>query len=330
MVRIGVYGAGQMGAAHVRHFSAVPGTTVVGVADADEQRARSAAAAIGATPCPDLDTLLGLRPDAVVIVVPNIHHAAASIAALERGVDVFCEKPMATTVEDARRVLRTVERTGCLYQLGFNRRFAPVYIGVRELLTGGVGVFSGTMKMNDGDMRTPAWFSDPKISGGFMYDTAIHLLDLGRWLLGPVQEVRCLARSSCYPDQDDAVMLLRFTSGALVAFSTCGHATWTAPLERVEFFGDHAAIVTEGFERLTYTPARDQPAVTTDFSAFPVPERLGYAQEVRVFIEAMGRGQAGGPTAEDALRAVEFVAACYRSAATDGAPVRLVPYQLDR
>src|SRR5437867_1576357 len=199
----------------------------------------------------------------------------------------------------------------------------------RTPTSGGVGVFSGTMKMNDGDMRTPVWFSDPKISGGFMYDTAIHLLDLVCWLLGPVQEVRCLTRSSCYPDQDDAVMLLRFHSGALVAFTTCGHATWTGPLERLELFGDHAALVTEGFERLTYTPARDQPAVTRDFGAFPVPERLGYAQETRVFTESVARNQAGGPTAEDAFRAVEFVDACYRSAAGDGAPVRLVPYQLD-
>src|SRR2546422_7516545 len=143
-VRIGVYGAGQMGAAHVRHFSAVPGTTVVGVADADEQRARSAAAAIGATPCPDLETLLGLRPDAVVIVVPNIHHAAAAIAALERGVHVFCEKPMATTVQDALAVLRAVERTRRIYQLGFNRRFAPVYTGLRQILAGRGGGVSGT------------------------------------------------------------------------------------------------------------------------------------------------------------------------------------------
>src|SRR2546422_9910766 len=124
-------------------------------------------------------------------------------------------------------------------------------------------------------------------------------------------------------------MLLRFTSGALVTFSTCGHATWTAPLERVEFFGDHAAIVTEGFERLTYTPARDQPAVTRDFGAFPVPERLGYAQETRVLTAAVARNQAGGPTAEDPLRAVEFVDACYRSAAGDGRPRPPATYRLD-
>ncbi len=142
-MRIGVYGAGQMGTAHVRHFSAVPDTTVVGVADADEQRAKAAAAAIGATPCPDLDTLLGLRPDAVVIVVPNVHHASASIAALERGVHVFCEKPMATTVEDGRRVLRTVERTAASTSWGStggSRRSTP---GSTSSWTAGSGCSRG-------------------------------------------------------------------------------------------------------------------------------------------------------------------------------------------
>ncbi len=322
-MRLGICGAGQMGAAHVRHFSAVPDVTVVGVADADEGRARAAAATVGATPCPDINALLALGLDAVVIAVPNRYHAEATINALEHGVHVFCEKPMATTVEDARRVLAVVERTGRLYQMGFNRRFSPVYAGAREILTGGVTVFSCTIKMNDGDMRTPAWFTDPTMSGGFMYDTAIHLLDMARWLLGPVRDVRCLARSSCYPDQDDVIALLRFAGGALAAFSTCGHATWTPPTERIELFGDHAAIVSEGFERLTYTPGLGEPVVTRDFGALPVAERLGYAQEAHAFAQAVGRGQPLGPTAEDACRAIELVDACYRSAAADGATIRV-------
>ena len=156
-----------------------------------------------------------------------------------------------------------------------------------------------------------------------MYDTGIHLFDMARWQLGPLQDVRCLARSSCYPDLDDAVALLTFKSGVIVTFSTCGHATWTARTERIELYGDHQAIVTEGFERLTHTPGLGQPAVTRDFSALPTPERLGYAQEDRAFVEAITRGQAARVTAEDAYRAIELVDACYRSAAAGGAPVRL-------
>ncbi len=322
-MRIGVYGTGQMGSVHARTLAAIDGVTVAGVADADELRASAAASAVGAQPCPDLESLLALGLDAVVVAVPNVLHARSTITALERGIHVFCEKPMATSLEDARRVLGVVERTGRVYQMGFNRRFAPAYAGMRDLLAGGVRVFSGTMKMNDGDMRTPSWFSDRTISGGFMYDTGIHLLDMARWQLGPLQDVRCLARSSCYPDLDDAVALLTFTSGAIVTFSTCGHATWTAPTERIELYGDHQAITTEGFERLTHTPGPGQPAVTRDFSSLPAPERLGYVQEDRAFVEAVTRGQAAQVTAEDAYRSIELVDACYRSAAAGGAPVRL-------
>ncbi|MGQ0569140.1 MAG: Gfo/Idh/MocA family protein [Armatimonadota bacterium] len=322
-MRLGVYGAGQMGSVHARSLAAASGVVMVGIADADEQRARTTAAAVGATPCADLEALLTLSLDAVVIAVPNVLHASACITALEQGVHVFCEKPMATNLDDGRRVMETVGRTGRAYQMGFNRRFAPAYVELRDLVARGMTVFSGTMKMNDGDMRTPSWFANRAISGGFMYDTAIHLLDTARWVLGPPDDVRCLARSSCYPDLDDAVMLLRFRSGAIVAFSTCGHATWTAPTERVEFFGDHAAVMTEGFERLTYTPAPGQPAVTRDFGALPTAQRLGYEHEERAFLNAVNHGQITPVTAEDAYRALELVDACYRSAADQGTAVRI-------
>ena len=323
MVRIGIYGAGQMGTVHARTLAGFAGVSVVGVADADETRARATAAAAGAEPCPDLDTLLAMRPDAVFVGVPNIHHAQASITALERGVDVFCEKPMATTLEDAQRVLHTVEHTGRAYQIGFNRRFAPAYAGMRALVAGGMTVYSGTLKINDGDRRTPVWLSDAAISGGFIYDKGIHLLDMARWILGPIDEVRCLARSSCYPDMDDAVALLRSRGGAIVTFSACGHATWTAPTERVELFGNHATAVTEGFERLVHAPGLGRSTAMHDFRALPYEQRLGYEQEEQAFLEAIVSGRPTPVSAEDGYRACELVDACYRSAAADGTPVRL-------
>ncbi len=322
-VRIGVYGAGQMGGVHARTLAGFAGVSVVGIADADEARARTTAAAAGAEPCPDLNTLLAMRLDAVFVAVPNIYHAQASITALEHGVDVFCEKPMATSLDDARRVLQTVERTGRAYQMGFNRRFAPAYAGLRALVTGGMTVYSGTIKMNDGDMRTPVWSSNPAISGGLLYDTGVHLLDMARWILGQIDEVRCLARSSCYADLDDAVALLRSRSGAIVTFSACGHATWTAPTERVELFGDHATAVTEGFERLIHAPGLGRSTAMHDFRALPYEQRLGYEQAEQAFLEAMVSGRPTPVSAEDAYRATELVDACYRSAADDGTPVRL-------
>ncbi len=320
-MRVGIYGAGTIGSVHARVLAATPGVVIAAVADSNEGRARTVAASVEARPAADLEALLALGLDAVVIAVPNVLHADACVTALERGVDVLCEKPMATSVEDARRVLDPVERTGRVYQIGFNRRFAPAYAGMRDLVAGGMTVFSGAMKMNDGDMRNPPWFSNPAVSGGFIYDTGIHLLDAARWLLGPIHTVRCLARSSCYPDMDDAVVLLATASGALVTFSTCGHATWTPPTERIELFGDHAAVVTEGFDRLIHARAIGQPAVIQDFSTLPWEERLGYVQQDQAFVQAVTQHRTPTVTAEDGYRAVEVVAACYRSAANDGMPV---------
>jgi len=322
-VKVGLIGAGAMGRRHLQALARDSRVDIVGVADTVADAAKTAAESVGAQPCRDLAALAGLGVDAVFVTLPNVYHGPVVLEALDRKLHVFSEKPMATTLEAGRQIRDQVRRNRRVYQMGFNRRWAPAYRFLRRHVEDGFVPFSANVKMNDGDMLTPAWFSDPKISGGFMYDTGIHLLDLVRWLLGPIQEVRCLTRSSCYPDQDDAVMLLRFTSGALVAFSSCGHATWTGPLERIEFYGDHTAIVTDGFERLTHTPGRDQPAVTQDFSAIPVPDRLGYAPEVRAFLQGITDGRPGGPTAEDAFRAVECVDACYRSAAAEGAPVRL-------
>lgn len=90
-MRIGVYGAGQMGSVHARTLAAIEGVMVAGVADADEQRAASAASAVGARSCPDLESLLALGLDALVVAVPNVLHARAAITVLERGVHVFCE-----------------------------------------------------------------------------------------------------------------------------------------------------------------------------------------------------------------------------------------------
>lgn len=322
-MRVGIYGSGTIGSVHARVLAATPGVVIAGVTDSNEGRARAVAASVGARPAADLDTLLGFGLDAVVVAVPNALHADACVTALERGVHVLCEKPMATSIEDARRVLDAVERTGRVYQMGFNRRFAPAYAGMRDLVAGGMTVFSGAMKMNDGDMRSPPWFSDPSVSGGFIYDTGIHLLDAARWMLGPIQTVRCLARSSCYPDLDDAVVLIATLNGALVTFSTCGHATWTPPTERIELFGDHAAVMTEGFDRLIHARAIGHPAVIQDFSTLPWEERLGYVQQAQAFAQAVTQHRTPQVTAEDGYRAIETVAACYRSAADYGMPVAI-------
>lgn len=320
-VKVGVVGAGTMGRRHLQVLAADGRVRLVGVADAAEPVAREAAASVGARPCRDLAELAGLGAEAVFVTLPNVYHAPLVLEALDRGLHVFSEKPMATSLADARRIVERVAASGRVYQMGFNRRWAPAYRYLRREVERGFVPLSASVKMNDGDMLTPGWYADAAISGGFMYDTAVHLVDLVAWLIGPIESVAALGRRSCYPDYDDIVMLMRCRGDRPVGFTTCGHASWAAPLERVELYGDHALLVSEDLDRVRHA-TREQPH--GDWQRLPSQDMLdlwGYVEEDRAFVDAC-LGQAPPPvTARDAFHSVAVLDAAYASIARGGRPV---------
>ncbi len=320
-VKVGVIGAGTMGRRHLEALAADPRASIVGVADAVETVAREAAASMGARPCRDLAELAGLGIEAVFVTLPNVYHASVVLEALDRGLHVFSEKPMATSLRDARRIVERVAASERVYQMGFNRRWAPAYRYLRQELERGFVPFSANVKMNDGDMLTPSWYANAAISGGFMYDTAVHLVDMIAWLVGPIEAVAALGRTSCYPDYDDIVMLMRCRGDRLVAFTTCGHASWAAPQERVELYGDHALLVSEDLDRVRHA-TREQPHA--EWQRLPSAGLLdlwGYIEEDRAFIDAC-LGDAPPPvTARDAFHSIAVLDAAYTSIARGGQPV---------
>src|SRR5262245_11936245 len=116
-----------MGRTHAEVFSQDSRVRLVAVTDRDEARCAQTAGAYGARHEPDLETLLAGGIDLLIVATPNRYHAEASLMALERGVGVFCEKPMATTMEQARAVRHAADRPGAFFAIGHNRRHAPVY-----------------------------------------------------------------------------------------------------------------------------------------------------------------------------------------------------------
>jgi myo-inositol 2-dehydrogenase/D-chiro-inositol 1-dehydrogenase len=241
--------------------------------------------------------------------------------ALERKLHVFSEKPMATTLEEGRQIRERVRRGRRVYQIGFNRRWAPAYRFLRQHVDAGFEPFSANVKINDGDMLTPSWYTNVAISGGFMYDTAVHLFDMVAWLIGPIEWVSALGRRSCYPDFDDIALLLRCARNRPVVFSTCGHASWAPPQERVELYGDHALLISEDLDRARLT-TRDNPrADWQQFSSSDTVALWGYVDEDKAFIDAC-LGVAPPPvTVEDAFRSLAVLHAAYASIAAGGQPV---------
>jgi myo-inositol 2-dehydrogenase/D-chiro-inositol 1-dehydrogenase len=323
-VKVGVVGAGTMGRRHLTALAGDARVEIVAVADAVAAVAAEAAAGVGARACATVADVADLGADAVFVTLPNVHHAPVVLEALDRGLHVFCEKPMATTLDDGRRIVERVAAGDCIYQMGFNRRWAPAYRFLKETIDAGFSPFSANVKMNDGDMLTPSWYTDVAVCGGFMYDTAVHLIDMVAWLIGPIDSVSAIGRRSCYPDYDDIGMLLHCRGDRPVVFSTCGHASWAPPQERVELYGDHALLVSEDLDRVRFT-TRDAPdAAWRQLQSADVVSLWGYVDEDRAFVDAC-LGLAPPPVGvREALHSIAVLEAAYASIRQGGAPISVV------
>ncbi len=319
-VRVGLIGAGTMGRRHLQALARDSRVEIAGVADAVSEAATAAAKPVGARVCRDLAELARVGIDAVFVTLPNVYHGPVVLDALGRGLHVFSEKPMATTLEEGRQIRERVRDSARVYQIGFNRRWAPAYRFLRRHLDAGFVPFSGNVKINDGDMLTPSWYTNVAISGGFMYDTAVHLFDMVAWLIGSIENVTALGRKSCYPDYDDIALLLRCAGDRPVVFSTCGHASWAPPQERVELYGDHALLVSEDLDRARYTTREDARADWQQFPSSDMVALWGYVDEDRAFIDAC-QGLAPPPvTVDDAFHSLAVLDAAYASIAAGGLP----------
>jgi myo-inositol 2-dehydrogenase/D-chiro-inositol 1-dehydrogenase len=312
-----------MGTLHVRNLMADERVHIAGVTDVAADRAEPLAHLTQARTFPSAMALLEAGVEAVYVCTPNALHTEAVLAALHAGVHVFSEKPMATSLREARQILEVANTGQALYQVGHNRRFAPVYKCAKQHLLAGFAPTSANVKMNRGELQNPPWVSDTRLTGGFLYESTMHLLDMLRWLLGEVVEVTCRARASIYSELDDFVMLLTFASGQHCALSSCAHTSWAFPFERLELYGDHGQIVTEEMERVIYTPGLGQASVRHDFFQLGIPDKWGYREEDRLFVDAILEGKTPPVTAQDGYKAVELVTTCYRSAQRQGARLPL-------
>src|SRR5712692_2970840 len=315
-IRIGFIGAGYIAGTHMRILARDPRARITGVYDVSAERAQASGATVFASP----DALLE-AVDAVYITLPNRLHAGHALAALERGKHVFCEKPMSVTLDDARRVEEAAARSRTVFQVGHNRRFAPAYQKVKAVLAD-VTPLSAEFKMNRGELENPPWTADDSVTGGYLFETPIHIFDMAAFLLGECVEVTARAEKLVYDTLDTFTALFRFASGRTATFLSCAYSGWSFPFERVEIYGKHATLRTEEMDRVSIARGLGAPAEWSDYRHLPWEERWGYVTEDRLFLDSIEQSKPAAVTAADGARAVRMALAIYESART-GAPVKL-------
>ncbi|MEX2394656.1 MAG: Gfo/Idh/MocA family oxidoreductase [Actinomycetota bacterium] len=347
-IRVGVAGVAGMGMFHVLTFGAHEGAELTALCDVWPKALDSAGGA-----APDAKRFTDFAEmcaadvvDAVVIATPNAFHIEAVTTALEAGLHVYCEKPLANTVGDCRALAELAERHGRAAQIGFQHRFQHGYASAKRIVAaGGIG------PLRRADMRATAWFrpnayfakrawraSWEQAGGGVLMMQAIHQLDSYLWITGAPTRVTAHAWSA-RPDvqvEDDVYAVLEFGDAArgMLSASTLD----PGGLNRLEFAGDTGALHVDPdflrraeWDEPTSTMLIErtnlfEPVQVAWNDVAPSGDAMTYDDSVKAcqrdFLDAIEQGRAPSVDPVEATRSVEVANAVYLSAVT-GEPVTL-------
>lgn len=235
MTGAAVIGCGDISALHLGAIASMPDVELVAVCDIDPDRARAAAQEHGVAGYTDhLELLSRSAPDVVHVCTPHSEHAAIVVDALDRGVHVITEKPIASDPAQAAAIVDAAQRSVAKLAVCFQNRYNRPVQAARELIESGeagrVLGAAGTVLWH----RTPEYYAAAPWrgtwaggGGGLLMNQAIHTLDLLCWLIGPVGGVTGTAATRALPIEveDTAEMTLLHENGARsVLYATLAHA----------------------------------------------------------------------------------------------------------
>ena len=328
-MRMGLAGTGRIGTSHAETLKSFDAVESVVVADVDTERARTAAAKLGVEAAGSIDELFAAGLDGLVVTAATDAHPGLIIAAVDAGIPVFCEKPVAADIPGTLAVLDRIEGSDVPVQIGFQRRFDAGYSAAREAVaSGGLG-WLHTLRATTFDPAPPP-AEYVAHSGGLFRDCGVHDFDIIRWVSGrEIDEVYALGANrgeeffAAAGDVDTAAAILTLDDGTLATVSLTRYNGAGYDV-RLEALGSLANVVVGLDDR---APLR---SVEPDVPPLPGPAypgfmerfRPAYTAELRVFLD-VAAGRVPSPCgAQDALEAFYIAEACEVSR-RERRPVRL-------
>jgi myo-inositol 2-dehydrogenase/D-chiro-inositol 1-dehydrogenase len=220
-IQIGFVGTGGIANTHFDALSQLPEAQPVAFCDIDSERAERAAARFGGRAYTDWRTMLDAESlDALYICLPPHGHDGVEIAAAERGIHLFVEKPVARDLDYARRVEEAIQKAGIICSVGYHFRYYGAIERAKERLHGlPVLMVKGAW---DGGMPGVPWWRQHALSGGQLVEQTTHIFDLARYLVGEIVEVFTFSQNNPallhHPNGDvnvADVVCLKFENGAV-------------------------------------------------------------------------------------------------------------------
>ncbi len=344
-IKIGIIGTGNIARSHISSYLKNPNVELYAFCDIHEGRLYDAGKEFGIERLyTDLDEMLALPElDAVSVTTWNSEHAPCAIKALNAGKHVLCEKPMATTVEDAIAMKEAAERNGKLLMIGFVRRFGNDMRLVRDFIDedylGEIYYTKATYIRRNGNPM--GWFGDKSRSGGGpLIDLGVHVIDFVRYALGnpkpisvygatfkklgartniktPKDYISLSATDKDICDVEDlATAMIRFDNGTVLQIEASFSLNTTSGKGDIELFGTKAGVkldktlvfATEVNDYLSNVEICEN--ASFDFDA-------SFKRETDHFVDCIMNGTKCQNPAEDGIEIMKILSAIYQSAETE-------------
>ena len=339
--RIAVAGAGLIGKRHIDAILAVRAAELACVIDPSDA-GRVVAARAGAPHFTDLESALkrgGI--DGVILATPNQRHAEGALMCIDAGCPVLVEKPLASSIDDARAIVAAGEAAGVAVLVGHHRRHNPIIAKARDLIAEGalgriVSVQATTWFYKPEDYFETGWRR--KAGAGPIFINLIHDIDLMQHFAGPATEVHAMQSSAVrgFEVEDTAVIILRFGSGALgtMNLSDTVPAPWSWELTAGEnhaypattetaywIGGTKASLAVPNLALWSHPDVQSwwSPITATNL---PLETSDPLLRQIVHFCDVIRHGAAPVVSGRDGLAALAAIEAVKRSADT-GTPVRL-------
>lgn len=343
MLNAGIIGCGGISHCHMEGYGRIPDVAVVACCDIDAEKAEKYAAKFNIPRWyADYNEMMAKESlDLVSVTTWNAAHKGATIAALEGGANVICEKPMAMNAAEAEEMRKTAERCGKLLQVGFVRRFgddAAAFRNFRE-----AGVFGDLYYAKATYIRRSGcpggWFGDKRYSGGGpLIDLGVHVIDLVRYLAGNPKPVAAfgVTYSNLGPDrahgaqnawttetqkderftynvEDMASAMVRFDNGLTLSVEASFNLNVKEDRGGIELFGTKGGATIEP----TFEIHSDLAGMFVNIApASPAGFGDAFNREIKGFVDAVKGEAPCVATAEDGVALMKILDAVYESART--------------
>ena len=321
MIKVGILSfAHHHAEAYIANLRRMEAVELLGVVDDDPVRGQRIAAQNQARYFHSYEDLFAAKPDGVIICTENQRHRPLVEMAASRGIHVLCEKPLATTLEDARAIVDACEKAGVLLMTAFPMRYSAPLLEIKARLDqgdfGDIYCFNAT---NQGELPTKhrAWFVDPELAGGgAIMDHTVHLVDMMRWFIGSeVQTMYARSNKIFHADEVDvetgALEMLTFENGVFATID----ASWSRPQYwptwgglTFEMVTQRGAVVVDAFRQNLNVYRHEWQRSNWAYWGSDMNQAM-----ISDFVAAIQENRPPRVTGLDGLRAVEATLAAYES-----------------